>query len=174
MYPGKMNEKEQQIMQKMKSAIATVTGIVILAQLSVPAAAWQGMEMGKRAIHTMIKQASEKVHNRYEAAGITDPVAFEAFFRKLQEAVQAGDKRQVAKKVHFPLRINKDGSSRYIRDEQQFLAEYDQIFSDKVKKALLVQNVQETFVNAEGVMVGNGELWLGQIGGKYVLFAVNE
>ena len=47
----------------------------------------------------------EQKPNRYEVAGITNPVAFEAFFGQLQKAVKRGDKNVVAKHVKYPLRV---------------------------------------------------------------------
>ncbi|MGF9907781.1 hypothetical protein [Brevibacillus porteri] len=111
--------------------------------------------------------------NRYEVAGITNAGAFEAFFGKLQEAVKKNDKTEVAKHIRYPLRVNKDGKSHFIRDEQQFLEEYDRIMTEKVKEAFLQQKVTDAFVNDQGVMVGNGEMWLGQFSNRFVVFAVN-
>ncbi|MGG4494258.1 hypothetical protein [Brevibacillus reuszeri] len=94
-------------------------------------------------------------------------------FAQLQAAVKKGDKHLVAKKMKYPLRVNKEGQSRFVHDEQQFLTEYDQLLTSKVKQALLQQNVADTFVNAQGVMVGDGEIWLGQFGNQFGVFAIN-
>lgn len=115
----------------------------------------------------------EHTTNRYEVAGITNPAAFEAFFAKLQDAVKKDDAKEVAKYVRYPLRVNKDGKSRFIQDEQQFLEEYDRIITGKVKEALLHQKIADAFVNDQGVMVGNGEMWLGEYSKRYVVFAIN-
>ncbi|GIO07214.1 hypothetical protein J31TS6_32420 [Brevibacillus reuszeri] len=53
------------------------------------------------------------------------------------------------------------------------MTEYDLIMTGKVRKALLHQNVTSTFVNNQGVMVGDGELWWGQFGNKFGIFAIN-
>ncbi|WP_152985602.1 hypothetical protein [Brevibacillus choshinensis] len=111
--------------------------------------------------------------NRYEVAGITDPHAFESFFGKLQKWVSKGNKEAIAHHVQFPLRVNSDGQSRFIANEKQFDAEYDQIMTEKVRHALQQQDVKQTFVNYQGVMVGGGELWLRQNGNKFVIVAVN-
>ena len=53
------------------------------------------------------------------------------------------------------------------------MTEYDLIMTGKVRQALLKQNVTNTFVNDQGVMVGDGELWLGQFGNEFGIFAIN-
>ncbi|GED29701.1 hypothetical protein ABHN11_09315 [Brevibacillus centrosporus] len=118
--------------------------------------------------------AAQETANRYEVAGITNPQAFEAFYRKLQVWVAKGNKAAIANHVQYPLRVNKDGQSRLIATEKQFLAEYDRIMTEKVKQALLQQDVKNTFVNYQGVMVGNGELWLREKEKKFVIVAVNQ
>jgi len=127
--------------------------------------------VGCYAIHRLGE--GEQKPNRYEVAGITNPVAFEAFFGQLQKAVKRGDKNEVAKNVKYPLRVNKEGASRFVHNEKQFLTEYDLIMTGKVRQALLQQKVTNTFVNDQGVMVGDGELWLGQFGNEFGIFAIN-
>lgn len=120
-----------------------------------------------------ISHAQEDM-NRYEVAGITDAEAFEQFYRKLQKWVNDENRKAVARHVKYPLRVNKGGQSRFVDSEKQFLDEYDQIMTEKVRHALLQQDVRDTFVNFQGVMVGNGELWLRQSGDKFVIVAINQ
>ncbi|MFS0554280.1 hypothetical protein [Brevibacillus sp. 179-C9.3 HS] len=121
----------------------------------------------------LVHASEVNTSNRYQVAGITNPKAFEAFFVKLQEAVKKNDQTEVAKQMRYPLRVNKDGKSLFIKDEKQFLADYDQIITEKVKEAFLHQKVNDTFVNDQGVMVGNGEMWLGQFLDRFAVFAIN-
>ncbi|MFC3747168.1 hypothetical protein [Paenibacillus sp. GCM10012306] len=44
----------------------------------------------------------------------------------------------------------------------------------KVKKKLLSQQEDKLFVNWQGVMVGDGELWIGQVDKKIGVIAVNR
>ncbi|MDF2684620.1 MAG: hypothetical protein K0R47_5810 [Brevibacillus sp.] len=116
---------------------------------------------------------AQEATNRYEVAGITDPQAFETFYGKLQKWVSKGNKEAIARYVQYPLRVNKDGQSRFVANEKQFVTEYDQIMTEKVRHALQQQDVKQTFVNYQGVMVGSGELWIRQNGDKFVIVAVN-
>ncbi|WP_312117183.1 hypothetical protein [Brevibacillus reuszeri] len=137
--------------------------------------ATKSVNLVQAASHDVVHNRGEEEQkpNRYEVAGITDPGAFETFFAKLQAAVEKGDKHLVAKKIKYPLRVNKEGKNRFVHDEQQFLTEYDQLLTSKVKQALLQQKVADTFVNAQGVMVGDGEIWLGKFGNQFGVFAIN-
>ncbi|WNC16963.1 hypothetical protein [Brevibacillus brevis] len=116
---------------------------------------------------------AQETGNRYAVAGITDPDQFEAFYAKLQKWVNRENKAAVARNVQYPLRVNKDGQSRFVTDEKQFIAEYEEIMTERVRLALEHQPASETFVNYQGVMVGSGEIWLRQSQGKFYIVAIN-
>lgn len=115
--------------------------------------------------------------NPYKTAGIDDPDKFNEFFGNVRKAVANGNKEQVADAVLYPLRVNENGSSRSYKDKTEFLAAYDQIMTDPVKKALADQKLNTLFVNDQGVMVGNGEIWFGaspDTKDKFGIIAINK
>ncbi|WCN39435.1 hypothetical protein [Aneurinibacillus uraniidurans] len=97
--------------------------------------------------------------NKYAIAGIEQPKKFEAFFVKFQTLVAEGDKKEVANYMKYPVVVN--GKETANQTKKQFIKNYDKIFTPKVKKALANQKVENLFVNAQGVMVGDGEIWFG-------------
>nr|WP_206704010.1 hypothetical protein [Paenibacillus polymyxa] len=104
--------------------------------------------------------ASNASQNPFEVAGIQDPKAFLNTFKALQKAVADNDKEKVANFILYPLRVNDSEKSLTIPNKKDFLAKYDQIFTDAIREALVNQKTDELFVNYQGVMVGSGELWL--------------
>ncbi|GGD48653.1 hypothetical protein [Paenibacillus nasutitermitis] len=118
-----------------------------------------------------------ETNNPYSAAGIDDPSAFEAVFDQVKSAVADGDPNKVAAYVLFPMRVNDAKGSVSINNKEDFVAKYDTIFTVSVKEALANQKKDNLFVNAKGVMVGNGEVWFGATTGspqKYGIIAVNQ
>ncbi len=97
--------------------------------------------------------------NKYKGAGIDNPVEFEKMFNTVKELVAAGKKEEVANYVIYPLRVNCDQEKIMIKTKEDFIKNYDEIFTDKIKTALENQKVEDLFVNYQGVMVGNGEIW---------------
>ncbi|MNY74494.1 hypothetical protein D3C86_2135360 [compost metagenome] len=61
-----------------------------------------------------------------------------------------------------------------IKTKKDFITKYDKIINAKVKKALFAQKVDKVFVNWKGVMIGNGELWIGQFGEQVGVFVINQ
>ncbi|WFD09850.1 hypothetical protein [Tepidibacter hydrothermalis] len=114
--------------------------------------------------------------NRYYVGGIDDPVKFEEMFNEVKKFVSEDNKEKVSEYILYPLRVNHDKSTREIKTPQEFIENYDNIFTKEVKEALLNQDVKDTFVNYQGVMVGNGEIWFGssQDSSKYGIIAINN
>lgn len=94
-----------------------------------------------------------------------------AFVVELQKLVRAGDKREIATLVGYPIRANKpvDGrlSHTMIRNKAQFVAAYDSLFNKHVKEAILNPDaVQCLFANDQGFMIGDGQVWFEQTASK--------
>jgi len=112
--------------------------------------------------------------NLFAVAGIKDPTAFTSYFEKLQKNVAKNNKTAVADSISFPLRVNHNGKSVMIKTKKEFIAKYDKIMTAQVKKKLLAQKVDKLFVNWKGVMVGDGEVWLGQTKDQLSIIAINR
>lgn len=95
-------------------------------------------------------------------AGIADPSAFVQGFKRLQMDVAQGNQAKVAAFVAYPLHVYTGGKKQTIANAQAFVQHYNAIMTTKVKAAIAAQQVNQLFVNSEGVMVGNGEVWLTQ------------
>ncbi len=86
-----------------------------------------------------------------------------AFFQRLQAAVKVGDKAQLASMVSYPLRTSQHGHRVKIRNRQQFLQAYSQVFSAPVICAVEAAEPSDVWGNYQGFMVGNGVIWSDQI-----------
>jgi hypothetical protein len=88
-----------------------------------------------------------------------DHTRFEAAFEALQTAVAEGDAEAVSALVAYPI-IVKVGERQEIATPEDFVAAYDAIMSDEIYAAITEQTYESLFVNAEGIMFGNGEVWI--------------
>lgn len=96
---------------------------------------------------------------QYEVAGINDSEKFNNLFISIQEALESENKELIADSILYPLKVNTKDERFKIGDKEAFLRNYDEIFTDKVKNALSNQIIDELFVNYQGIMVGDGEIW---------------
>jgi hypothetical protein len=97
------------------------------------------------------------------------------FLVRLQSAVRANDKRQIAGMISYPLLVIRSGRRSRIQQRNTFLTNYDQIFTAPIRNAILHQSAQCLFGNDRGAMVGNGEVWFTEVqGGGMKIITINE
>jgi hypothetical protein len=88
---------------------------------------------------------------------------YQTFFDKLKKAVGSDDKATVAAMVAYPFQARIKGKALKIKDQKQFLTDYDQIITQKVKGAVTKQTYATLFANWQGVSIGDGEIWFSGI-----------
>lgn len=79
---------------------------------------------------------------------------------RIQEALKERDVEKLAGYIAYgePLKVN--GADVVIADETQLTAEFNSLFNQKVTDAVVNQTYETLFVNQDGIMFGDGELWL--------------
>jgi hypothetical protein len=101
---------------------------------------------------------------------------YHTFFEKLKKAVAENDKEAVASMVEYPFKARINGKAVTLRDAAHFAADYDKVFTAKVKEAVSNQTYPNLFANWQGVMIGDGEVWFSGIGDNNMvkIIAVND
>lgn len=128
----------------------------------------------KPEVKPVVKE--ENTPSRYSVAGIDDAADFERVFKTIQALVDKGEKEKVAGYIRYPL----TSANITVTSKEEFIKNYNSMITEGVKKALVNQKVEETFVNYKGVMVGNGEVWFTVIfegdtnTPKYLIQAINQ
>lgn len=89
-----------------------------------------------------------------------DAGQYERVFTQLQQGVASGDHAAVSKLMRYPLRVDVAGGKREVADAAAFQREYDRIVTAPVARAIAAQSFATVFVNQQGVMIGNGQVWL--------------
>ncbi|MER9880924.1 hypothetical protein [Mesorhizobium sp. M0118] len=75
---------------------------------------------------------------------------YQTFFDKLKKAVGSDDKATVAALVAYPFQARIKGKALKIKDQKQFLTDYDQIITPKVKGAVTKQTYATLFCELAG------------------------
>lgn len=114
-------------------------------------------------------------------ASEADPVtkADKAYFRSVQNAIAHDHKEWVAIQVNFPVHYTFHGVKKQAETQKKFLQHYNEIVNDYVRESVLHQNADGLFKNSSGIMVGDGALWIAEIGGekepsKYIILTINN
>jgi hypothetical protein len=104
-----------------------------------------------------IAQPALEAPSAAKAMSVEQPYA--AFLSRLQAGVRSNDRSALIALVSFPLRVNFADGARTYRDASSLRADFDRVFTPKVKRAVLAQRADRLFVRDLGAMVGDGELW---------------
>lgn len=95
------------------------------------------------------------------AAATDAAAAVPAFLSTLQAAVAADNRAAVAAMVRYPLTTYDNGvATAEYADAAALLAAYDALFTPAVKDAIARATPETLFTNIDGVMIGNGEIWI--------------
>lgn len=104
--------------------------------------------------------------------GIASQDAFNKFLISLKAATK--DPKAMTKHVLFPLRVNAKPKMKPIKNEEDLQKHFAAVFSDNVLKVIDSQKVEEIFCRDQGVMLGDGEIWIRQEKDKIGIVVINQ
>lgn len=99
---------------------------------------------------------AEDARARIESV-LGDAAQYEKVFNAFKTAVVGGDRAAVVEEVRFPLNIS---GGKKITGPGEFQRNYENIITPAVVKAVSEQEFGKVFVNQQGVMIGDGQVWL--------------
>ena len=88
---------------------------------------------------------------------------YQTAIETIQEALADGDVAGIAGYIPFGEPIKVNGEDMVIADEAELTDRFDELFNDRVMTAVVGQDYGSLFVNQDGIMFGEGELWLSGI-----------
>lgn len=109
--------------------------------------------------------ADGSIPTSWDVAGITDVRALKLFLKQTQQWVMSNDKAQLALAVKYPL--------NNIKNEEEMMEAYDQVFTKDVKLSFAMINFNQIFRNSKGVMTAGGRAWINQEGNSFKIFAIH-
>jgi hypothetical protein len=116
-----------------------------------------------------------RADNPYAGAGISNPAQVTQFVVRLKQAVATDDRAAIAGMVNYPLRVNSAAARpATYRNAAALSANYTRVFTPEVKAAVAAAKPDDLFARDQGVMIGNGEIWMNEIGGSMKIITVNH
>jgi hypothetical protein len=88
-----------------------------------------------------------------------------AFLHRLQNALRAQDKKQVATLIQYPLQALENGNPQMIQNQSQFLRDYDLIFTPAKIQAILQCKDSDVYYHADegGYMIPYAVIWFDNV-----------
>jgi len=85
----------------------------------------------------------------------------EKFMRQVKLSIAEGDKEWIANNIRYPLKTTLNGQEKItINNKQQLIDNFEQIFYPAYKEEIEKHCVCNMFYNSQGIMFGNGEIWI--------------
>ena len=110
-------------------------------------------------------ETKQAVHDRIEnLLGAADD--FDTIFTHLKEVFankNSDEIAEIADLIQFPLTVNGGDGKEVVNNEEEFISNIDDLVPDNVREVVANQRYQDLMVSSDGVMFGNGELWINAI-----------
>jgi hypothetical protein len=91
---------------------------------------------------------------------VGDHVKVRQLLTQLQGAVAKHNAPAVAALVHYPIKVNPGKKPFVVKNEKAFIKDYDGIITADIAAAIFKQKYENLFVNSQGAMIGDGEVWI--------------
>jgi hypothetical protein len=89
-----------------------------------------------------------------------DHIKVQHLLTDLQQSVAGHNAAGVAALVHYPIKVNPGKRPFIVKSPKAFVADYDRIITLDISEAILKQKYDALFVNSQGAMLGEGEVWI--------------
>lgn len=92
-----------------------------------------------------------------------DPNEIKEFIVLIKQHLAKEDRQKLSSLISYPITVNLHGKRVQIKSKGEFVKNYHDIINAKVRKSVSRQKYEDLFVNWQGVMIGNGEIWFNAI-----------
>ena len=99
-------------------------------------------------------------HDKSIDLSVGDHTKVHQILTDLQQAVAKHNPAAVAELIHYPIKVNPGKKPFTIKNEKEFIKDYDRIITHDIEDAILKQKYETLFVNSQGAMIGDGEVWI--------------
>lgn len=139
-----------------------LTGKIFTDDMDRLEVTWHKMPNGEKIIFksVLLSVITGTSAKRYTHVLGSD-AAVEQFVANVKKAISKGDKIWLADNLFYPLKVRiSEKLVLNLKTKNQFLLQYDKIFTVEFKSALSKTFSHNHFNNYQGVMIGDGEIWI--------------
>ena len=99
------------------------------------------------------------------AVGTMSDKSVENFVSEIQSNIIKGNREWVAEQVAYPISVKINGKVKKIQNKDEFVKNYDLIFSSKYKQVISNELTRYMFANYKGIMFGGDQynMWINNV-----------
>jgi hypothetical protein len=113
------------------------------------------------------------LEHRYDNLSGTD-ADVEGFVKHIKKSILTNDKEWLSIHLKYPIQIRDGKNTLRISTKAEFVVQYEAIFTTRFKEKLKGLCSCNLFKNAQGVMLGNGEIWVDTGSTSFRIIAINK
>jgi len=123
---------------------------------------WRKIPSGEKSIFkAVLSSVTTGTEVKRYAHVLGSDAAVEQFVANVKKAISKGDKIWLADNLFYPSKVRiSEKLVLNLKNKNQFLSHYDKIFTVDFKSALSKTFSHNHFNNYQGVMIGDGEIWI--------------
>lgn len=147
------------------SALAASSTVARHPLASSPPAASSILSVGvaeASATAGMESPAEKEVDQSIDSV-LGDHARYRKIYEGFKAAVAAHDAKIAAEFVRYPMTVTINGKKLVLKSSRDLIAEYDQFMTPGITSALLKSRYGDLFVSYQGIMVGDGQVWISGI-----------
>ena len=123
---------------------------------------WRKMPNGEKSIFkSVLLSVTTGTEGKRYSHILGSDAAVEQFVANVKKAISKGDKIWLADNLFYPSKVRvSEKLVLNIKSKNQFLLQFDKIFTVDFKSAINKTFSYNHFNNYQGVMIGDGEIWI--------------
>lgn len=94
-------------------------------------------------------------------------------FDGIKSAALSKDSIAIEKYILFPLVVNSKPKRKPLKNKEELQKDFAKVFTSKVLKVIELQKFESLFCRDQGVMIGDGEVWINESQGKIGIAVIN-
>ncbi|NJL00659.1 MAG: hypothetical protein HC838_10030 [Spirulinaceae cyanobacterium RM2_2_10] len=148
--------------------------VAVSLGLSSDLASWAVAKSPRPPLSLELAGCADDVTCRLRSHGFDDPAVLRDFLNLLRVAAHEVDQETLVNLVNYPLTLYDQGiPQKTYTTPQELRQDFAAIFTPAVLDAMRDARYEFLFVNAEGAMLGNGEVWLRPTEAGIRIYALN-
>lgn len=121
-----------------------------------------------------ISAAEQRIDERLELANIKEPQAAKDFLEEMRKGAIAQDESAIASLIHYPFTTYDSGNPiKTYASPTELLPDFTQVVTPTVLKTMAEAQYKDIFVNSQGAMIGDGEVWFLDYGEGIKIKSIN-
>ena len=121
---------------------------------------------------SILKEEIPQTNGIFSNAGIDDDEQVYVFVRGIRANI--GNINTLSGMINYPIFAKISGERAEFTTSEDFIENFDLIFNEKIRTAINNVDYNNLFSNYQGVMIGDGEIWMSIIDGEMKIIAINN